>query len=120
MTLQRTFTRGNYIGNWSEETGSLRILFKGKEEAILHDKTEDAAEKMFLIYVEPDWHSLADVVFDNYMKSGIPFSQSFKTIGEDERHIEHDVYMVKKVLKDIFAREGFDEGDIERELRETN
>ena len=139
MTIQKTFVRGNYTGIWSEDpdtelgkmvgevhgtseykSGSLRILFKGVEEIVLHDKAERAAENVFATYVEPDWHSLADVAFDNYMKSGIPFSQSLKVIGEDERHTEHDVYLVKKILKDIFAREGFDEGDIEKELREMN
>ena len=137
MTIQKTFIRGNYTGHWVKDpdnelqqmirkkadsslgrSGSLKILFKGKEEVVLHNKTEHVAEKIFAIYVEPDWHALADVMFDNYIASGVPFAQSLKIIADDERHIEHDIYMVKKILTAIFAREGFDAADIEKELRE--
>jgi transcriptional/translational regulatory protein YebC/TACO1 len=137
MTIQKTFIRGNYTGHWLEDpnnelqqmthekagsslgrSGSLKILFKGKEEVVLYDKAEHVAEQIFAIYVEPDWHALADVMFDNYIKHGISLAKSLKIIADDERHIEHDVYMVKKILTDIFAREGFDAGDIEKELRE--
>ena len=137
MTIQKTFIRGNYTGHWVKDSnnepqqmirkkadsslgrsGSLKILFKGKEEVVLHDKAEHVAEKVFAIYVEPDWHALADAIFDDYIETGVSFSQSLKIIADNERHIEHDVYMVKKILTDIFAREGFDAADIEKKLRE--
>ena len=70
MTMQLTFHRGNYTGHWVEDpetdlsravsatynlasggSGSLKILFKGKQEIILHDKAEHAAEKIFTNYV---------------------------------------------------------------------
>jgi|TARA_R110002020_G_scaffold443124_3_gene654351 hypothetical protein len=116
MTLQKTFTRGNYEGVWIADTsdaksGSLRILFKGAEEIVLHDKAEHAAEQVFKTYAEPDWHALADVVFDNYVKSDVSFADSLKAIADDERHIPHDLYVVKEILKDIFAREGYDKSD---------
>ena len=137
MTIQKTFIRGNYTGYWVKDpnnelqqmirknadsslgrSGSLKILFKGKEEVVMHDKAEHVAEKVFAIYVEPDWHALADTIFEDYIESGISFAQSLKIIADNERHIEHDVYMVKKILTDIFAREGFDAADIEKKLRE--
>jgi len=128
MRRQKTFVRGNYTGHWVEnpekansspaKSGSLHILFNGKEEIILYDKAEHLIEKVLEDYMEPDWHALADLVFDNYIKSKASFAHGLKTIADDDRHTPQDVYMVKKILKDIFAREGFDEGDIEKELKE--
>ena len=128
--VQQTFTRGNYTGHWSEDpetdlsrtiaarsnsplggSGSLQILFKGKEEIVLVQKAEHAAEKVFNVYCEPDWHDLAEKIWADYKSTGAPLSDSLKAVGDDDRHIEHDVYVVRKVLRDLAVSEGHDPQD---------
>ena len=127
MTMQLTFHRGGYTGNWIEDpetdlrraisdrhdlpqggSGSLRILFEGKEEIVLHDKAEHAAQKVFNNYCEPDWHQLAEAILSAYQKGGTPFSDGLKAVGDNERHIEHDVFVVRGILKDLLVEQGFD------------
>lgn len=118
MTIQLTFVRGNYSGVWREDhpdsrSGSLEILFKGKQEIILHDQAEHAAEKAFNDYCEalavfPDWHQLAEEILGDYEKNGTPFSSGLKAIADNDRHIQHDVHMVRKILHSLLLREGYD------------
>ena len=131
MTMQLTFHRGNYTGNWVEDpetdlgrvisertglppggSGSLHILFKGKEEIVLVDKAEHAAEKVFTNYVEPDHHHLAEQIVDNFLRKDIPLSVGLKAVGKDDRHIEHDVYVVRGIMKTLITNEGYDPGDL--------
>ena len=126
--VQRTFTRGNYTGHWIDDkasdradyikevtgfpppdgSGSLEILFKGERETVLVDEAEHAAERVFNNYCEPDWHEMAEAIFSAYQRGGTPFSDGLKAVAENERHIEHDVFMVRKVLKDLLVEQGFD------------
>ena len=113
MTIQLTFVRGNYSGVWREDhpdsrSGSLEILFKGKQEIILHDKAEHAASIVFFNYVTPDHHQLAEQILDNYLLKSQPFSDGLKTVGEDDRHIQHDVYAVRKIVKSLLIGQGYD------------
>ena len=113
MTIQLTFVRGNYSGVWREDhpdsrSGSLEILFKGKQEIILHDKAEHAASIVFFNYVTPDHHQLAEQILDNYLLKNHPFSDGLKTVGEDDRHIQHDVYAVRKIVKSLLIGQGYD------------
>ena len=126
--VQLTFTRGNYTGHWKDDTtteradyikdvtgfpppqgsGSLQILFKGKEEIVLVDKAEHAAEKVFNNYCEPDWHQLAEEALGDYLKDGVPFSSGLKAVADNDRHIQHDVYVVRKILYSQPVDEGYD------------
>ena len=114
--MQHTFHRGAYTGNWVEDSsgsGSLTILFKDKLEIVLHDKAEHAAEKAFNDYCEalavfPDWHQLAEEILGDYEKNGTPFSSGLKAIADNDRHIQHDVHMVRKILHSLLLREGYD------------
>ena len=131
MTMQLTFHRGNYTGHWVEDpetdlsravsatynlassgSGSLKILFKGKQEIILHDKAEHAAEKAFTNYVEPDHHHLAEQIVDNFLHNDMPLSVGLKAVGKDERHIERDVYAVREIMKSLITNEGYDPSEL--------
>jgi len=131
MTMQLTFHRGNYTGHWVEDpetdlsravsatynlasggSGSLKILFKGKCEAILPDTAEHAAEKVFTNYVEPDHHHLAEQIVDNFLQNDVPLSVGLKGVGKDERHIEHDVYSVRGIMKSLITNEGYDPSEL--------
>ena len=131
MTMQLTFHRGNYTGHWVEDpetdlsravsatynlasggSGSLKILFKGKQEIILHDKAEHTAEKAFTNYVEPDHHHLAEQIVDNFLHNDVPLSVGLKAVGKDERHIERDVYAVREIMKSLITNEGYDPSEL--------
>ena len=125
MTMQLTFHRGNYTGNWIEDpetdlsravsatyklawggSGSLEMLFKGKCEAILPNTAEHAAEKVFTNYVEPDHQHLAEQIVDNFLHNDVPLSVGLKGVGKDERHIDRDVYAVREIMKSLITNEG--------------
>ena len=127
MKMQLTFNRGNFIGNWVEDepddlgnyldeifdsssgsSGSLRILFKGEEEIVLVDKAEHTAQKVFDNYCEPDWHQMAEAILGAYQKGDTPFSAGLTAVADNERHIEHDVFVVRGILKDLLVKGGYD------------
>ena len=133
MTMQLTFHRGGYTGNWVEDpetdvgraiseatglpaggSGSLHILFKDKEEIVLVDKAEHAAQKVFNNYCEPDWHHIAEGIWDHYKRSGQSLSSQLKAVAEHERHIEHDAYEVGLILKTLATRDGYDPTDLDQ------
>ena len=127
-SVQRTFTRGNYTGHWIDDkasdradyieevtgfpppdgSGSLEILFKGESETMLVDKAEHAAERVFNNYCEPDWHQLAEEILGDYLKDGVPFSSGLKVVADNNRNIQHDVYVVRKILYSLLVGEGYD------------
>ena len=125
--MQLTFNRGNFIGNWVEDepddlgnyldeildsppgsSGSLQILFKGEEEIVLVDKAEHTAQKVFDNYCEPDWHQMAEAILGAYQKGDTPFSAGLTAVADNERHIEHDVFVVRGILKDLLVGAGYD------------
>ena len=127
MTMQLTFHRGNYTGHWIEDpetdlskaiaarhdlplggSGSLKILFKGEEEIVLVDKAEHTAQKVFDNYCEPDWHQMAEAILGAYQKGDTPFSAGLEAVAANERHIEHDVFVVRGILKDLLVEGGYD------------
>ena len=127
MKMQLTFNRGNFIGNWVEDepddlgnyldeifdsssgsSGSLRILFKGEEEIVLVDKAEHTAQKVFDNYCEPDWDQMAEAILGAYQKGDTPFSAGLTAVADNERHIEHDVFVVRGILKDLLVGAGYD------------
>ena len=133
MKMQLTFNRGNFIGNWVEDepddlgnyldeifdsssgsSGSLRILFKGEEEIVLVDKAEHTAQKVFDNYCEPDWDQMAEAILGAYQKGDTPFSAGLTAVADNPRHIEHDVFVVRGILKDLLVEGGYDP----REFRE--
>ena len=100
MPEQLTFQRGYYTGNWVEDehteltelvgkvhdlpaggSGSLTILFKGEEEVVLHDKAEQAAEKIFTSYVTPDHHHMAEEIFYNFTAKNITMANGIDAIA---------------------------------------
>ena len=129
--IQRTFTRGNYTGHWIDDkasdradyikgitdfpppdgSGSLEILFKGGRETVLVDKAEYAAERVFNNYCEPDWHQLAEEILAGHLKGSVPFSFGLKAVADNDRHIQHDVYLVRKILHSLLVGEGYDPQD---------
>ena len=129
--VQRTFTRGNYTGHWIDDkasdradyieevtgfpppdgSGSLEILFKGVCETVLVDKVEHVAERVFNNYCEPDWHQLAEEALGDYLKDGVPFSSGLKAVADNDRHIQIDVYVVRKILHSLLVGEGYDPWD---------
>jgi len=128
--VQRTFERGNYTGHWIEDpetaltqaiaarhelplggSGSLQILFKGEEEIVLVDKAEHSAQKVFDNYCEPDWQEMAEAILSAYQRGGTPFSEGLKAVGDNERHIQHDVYVVRKILHSLLVAQGIDPQD---------
>ena len=130
MTKQLTFQRGNYTGNWVEDepteltkliegvhdllpggSGSLQILFKGIQEIVLHDKAEHAAEKVFTNYVTPDHHHLAEEIFYKFTATNISMAGGIKAIAEDDRYIQHDVYVVRKILRSLLVGQGYYPGN---------
>ena len=133
MTMQLTFHRGNYTGHWVEDpetdlsravsatynlawggSGSLKILFKGEEEIVPVDKAEHTAQKVFDNYCEPDWRQMAEAILGAYQKGDTPFSAGLTAVADNERHIEHDVFVVRGILKDLLVEGGYDP----REFRE--
>ena len=127
MTMQLTFHRGNYTGHWVEDepddlgnyldeifdsssgsSGSLKILFKGEEEIVLVDKAEHTAQKVFDNYCEPDWHQMAEAILGAYQKGDTPFSAGLTAVADNPRHIEHDVFVVRGILKDLLVGAGYD------------
>jgi len=125
--MQLTFNRGNFIGNWVEDepddlgnyldeifdsssgsSGSLRILFKGEEEIVLVDKAEHTAQKVFDNYCEPDWDQMAEAILGAYQKGDTPFSAGLTAVADNPRHIEHDVFVVRGILKDLLVGAGYD------------
>ena len=133
MKMQLTFNRGNFIGNWVEDepddlgnyldeifdsssgsSGSLRILFKGEEEIVLVYKAEHTAQKVFDNYCEPDWDQMAEAILGAYQKGDTPFSAGLTAVADNPRHIEHDVFVVRGILKDLLVEGGYDP----REFRE--
>ena len=162
MTVQLTFQRGHYTGNWvadepatpdhpvddvtgsiftpggsakffskavpgiiPEETGSppsgadyvggrsgpLEILYKGVQEIVLHDKAEHAAEKVFTNYVTPDHQHMAEEIFYNFTARNISMARGIKAIAKDNRHIQHDVYVVRKILRSLLVGQGYYPGN---------
>ena len=126
MEMQLTFNRGNFIGNWVEDepddlgnyldeifdsssgsSGSLRILFKGEEEIVLVDKAEHTAQKVFDNYCEPDWDQMAEAILGAYQKGDTPFSAGLTAVADNPRHIEHDVFVVRGILKDLLVEGGY-------------
>ena len=131
MKMQLTFNRGNFIGHWVEDepddlgnyldeildsppvsSGSLEILFKGKCEAILPDTAEHAAEKVFTNYAEPDHHHLAEQIVDNFLQNDMPLSVGLKAVWKDDRHIQHDVDVVRQIMKSLITNEGYDPSEL--------
>ena len=129
--VQRTFTRGNYTGHWIDDkasdradyirevtgfpspdgSGSLEILFKGERETVLVDKAEHSAERVFNSCCKPDWHQLAEKILGDYLKDGVPFSSGLKAVADNDRHIQHDVYVVRKILHSLLVDAGSDPQD---------
>ena len=129
--VQRTFTRGNYTGHWIDDkasdradyikevtgfpppdgSGSLEILFKGERETVLVDEAEHAAERVFNNYCEPDWHQLAEAILGDNLKDGVPLSFGLKAVADNDRHIQHDVYVVRKILHSLLVDAGYDPRD---------
>ena len=112
MTIQLTFRRGNYSGNWVETDGSLEILYKGVRKIIFRDTDESVAETVFTNYVEPDHHHLAEQIVDNFLQNDVPLSVGLKGVGKDKRHIERDVYAVREILKSLITNEGYDPSEL--------
>ena len=128
MKMQLTFHRGNFTGHWVEDkqteraeyikevtgfpppdgSGSLKILFKGEEEIVLVDKAEHTAQKVFDNYCEPDWDQMAEAILGAYQKGDTPFSAGLTAVADNERHIEHDVFVVRGILKDLLVGAGYD------------
>ena len=130
MTMQLTFHRGHDTGHWVEDSaeyikevtdfpppdgsGSLKILFKGEAEIVLVDKAEHTAQKVFDNYCEPDWDQMAEAILGAYQKGDTPFSAGLTAVADNPRHIEHDAFVVRGILKDLLVEGGYDP----REFRE--
>ena len=127
MTTQLTFQRGNYTGIWVEDeateltellqyfhdlppggSGSLEILYKGVQEIVLHDKAEHAAEKVFLSYVIPDHHHMAEEIFYKFTATNVPMAHGINVISEDDRYIQHDVHVVREILQTLLMEQGYE------------
>ena len=113
MTIQLTFVRGNYSGIWREDhpgsrSGSLQILFKDKEEIVLVDKAEHAAQKVFNNYCEPDWHQMAAAILSAYQRGGTPFYDGLEAVADNPRYIDLGSLLVLLILKVLLVEEGYD------------
>ncbi len=47
----------------------------------------------------------------DYLKGGVPFSSGLKAVADNDRHIQHDVYVVQKILHSLLVGEGYDPRD---------
>ena len=78
---------------------------------MLVDTAEHAAERVFINYCEPDWRQLAEEILGDHLKDGVPFSSGLKAVADNGRHIQHDVYVVRKILHSLLVGEGYDPRD---------
>ena len=130
MSVQLTFHRGNYTGNWIEDEptklsklvdevhnlppgrfGSLEILYKGVQEIVLHDKAEHAAEKVFTDYATPNHQHMAEEIFYKFTATNVSMDAGIRSIAEDDRYIQHDVHVVREILKSLLVGQGYYPGN---------
>jgi hypothetical protein len=78
---------------------------------VLADKAEYVAERVFINYCEPDWHQLAEEILGDYLKDGVPFSFDLKSVADNDCHIQHDLYVVRKILRSLLVGTGYDPRD---------
>ena len=114
MTIQLTFRRGNYSGHWVETDGSLEILFNDKEVTHLHDVTEKTAETVFVDYVSPIPHEIAQDIVDHLTShQGIDYQNALQSAIADYGLRPDDIDSVKRHLKTLLQADGFDTSELD-------
>ena len=51
---------------------------------------------------------MAEAILGAYQKGDTPFSAGLRAVADNERHIEHDVFVVRGILKDLLVEQGYD------------
>ena len=114
MTIQLTFRRGNYSGNWVETDGSLEILYKGVRKIIFRDTDESAAETVFVDYVFPIPHEIAQDIVDHLTShQGIDYQNALQSAIADYGLRPDDIDSVKQHLKTLLQADGFDTSEVD-------
>ena len=115
MTIQLTFRRGNYSGNWVETDGSLEILYKGVRKIIYRDTDESAAEKVFVDYAVPDTQEIAQEIVDHLTShQGIDYQNALQSATADYGLRPDDIDSVKRHLKTLLQADGFDTSELDK------
>ena len=118
MTIQLTFRRGNYSGNWVETDGSLEILYKGVRKIIFRDTDESAAETIFVDYVFPIPHEIAQDIVDHLTShQGIDYQNALQSAIADYGLRPDDIDSVKRHLKTLLQADGFDTSELGEGLK---
>ena len=113
MTIQLTFRRGNYTGHWVETDGSLEILYKGVRKIIFRDTDESAAETVFVDYVFPIPHEIAQDIVDHLTShQGIDYQNALQSAIADYGLRPDDIDSVKRHLKTLLQADGFDTSEL--------
>ena len=113
MTIQLTFRRGNYSGNWVETDGSLEILYKGVRKIIFRDTDESIAETVFVDYVFPIPHEIAQDIVDHLTShQGIDYQNTLQSAIADYGLRPDDIDSVKRHLKTLLQTDGFDTSEL--------
>ena len=151
MSIQLTFQRGHYTGNWvadepatpdhpvddlmgsiftplgkaisgiipeelkvaSGNSGSLEILYKGVQEIVLYNKSENEAEEGFLNYVVPDTKGIAWNIVDDQIRKSAPYQEALKQLATDDRYIQDDIDSVRGNIKILLERYSYDTSEFD-------
>ena len=110
MTIQLTFRRGNYSGNWVETDGSLEILYKGARKIIFPDTDESVAETVFVDYAVPDAHEIVDHLTSH---QGIDYQTALQSAIADYGLRPDGIDSVKQHLRTLLQADGFDTSELD-------
>ena len=114
MTIQLTFRRGNYSGDWVETDGSLEILYKGVRKIIFRDTDESVAETVFVDYVFLIPHEIAQDIVDHLTShQGIDYQNALQSAIADYGLRPDDIDSVKQHLRTLLQADGFDTSELD-------
>ena len=116
--MQLTFHRGHYTGHWVEGSpdsgsGSLEILYKGVRKITFRDTNESVAETVFVDYVFPIPHEIAQDIVDHLTShQGIDYQNALQSAIADYGLRPDDIDSVKQHLRTLLQADGFDTSEL--------
>ena len=114
MTIQLIFRRGNYSGNWVKTDGSLEILYKGVRKIIFRDTNESVAETVFVDYVFPIPHEIAQDIVDHLTShQGIDYQNALQSAIADYGLRPDHIDSVKWHLITLLQADRFDTSELD-------
>ena len=98
----------------AETDGSLEIPYKGVRKIIFRDTDESVAETVFVDYVFPIPHEIAqDIVAPLTSHQGIDYQNALQSAIADYGLRPDDIDSVKRHLKTLLPADGFDTSELD-------